>query len=155
MMATEYVCGFAFDSDEGGEDGVGRVALIRKNRPNWQAGKWNGIGGHVEPGEFSPAAMAREFREEAGVDVDGWEKFLTLRDAGGAWFVHFFRAFFPIYGKLESLTDEPVDLFWPSDLRNIDPVPNLFWLVPLAADRNWRRARGGALELVDGSGVEG
>jgi hypothetical protein len=38
---VEYVVGFAFDTD-------GRVALIRKNRPEWQAGRLNGIGGHVE-----------------------------------------------------------------------------------------------------------
>ena len=145
---TEYVCGFAFDDLAEG------VALIQKKRPAWQRGKWNGIGGHVEPGEFSLAAMAREFREEAGVEVDGWEKFLILR-GGLAWNVHFFRAFGVDLDELESRTDEKVDWFHPSVMPRIGVVPNLLWLVPLAADRNWRRARGGALELVDGSGVEG
>jgi 8-oxo-dGTP diphosphatase len=34
------------------------------------AGLWNGIGGHVEPGEGIREAARRELREEAGLDVD-------------------------------------------------------------------------------------
>ena len=57
-----YVLGFAFTTD-------GRVALIQKKRPAWQAGRLNGIGGKVEGTEHSAAAMVREFREETGVDT--------------------------------------------------------------------------------------
>src|SRR5690349_13991679 len=39
-----YALGFLFD-------GTGRVVLIRKRRPAWQAGLLNGVGGKVEPGE--------------------------------------------------------------------------------------------------------
>ena len=39
---TEYVVGFAFDKKRE------NVALIQKNRPPWQKGKLNGIGGHIE-----------------------------------------------------------------------------------------------------------
>jgi 8-oxo-dGTP pyrophosphatase MutT (NUDIX family) len=59
---TAYVCGFAFDTER-------RVYLILKNKPHWQAGLLNGIGGKIEPGETSLRAMAREFKEEAGVDI--------------------------------------------------------------------------------------
>jgi hypothetical protein len=38
----EYVCGFMFAND------FTEVALIRKNKPEWQRGKLNGIGGKVE-----------------------------------------------------------------------------------------------------------
>lgn len=31
--------------------GVREVLLIHKDRPAWQAGRWNGIGDEVEPGE--------------------------------------------------------------------------------------------------------
>jgi len=61
---THYVCGFMFSGD------YKQVLLIKKKRPDWQAGKWNGIGGHVEDSDESPAhAMAREFREETGVET--------------------------------------------------------------------------------------
>lgn len=67
---TAYVVGFAFDP-------LGKVYLIRKNRPTWQVGLLNGIGGKVEPFESSIAAMSREFFEECGVDVptDRWKLF--------------------------------------------------------------------------------
>jgi len=53
-----YVLGFMFDRD------YAEVALILKNRPAWQAGKWNGIGGKIEGDETPHAAMVREFTEE-------------------------------------------------------------------------------------------
>lgn len=40
--------------------------LIQKTKPEWQKGKWNGLGGHIEVGESPVAAMVREFEEEAG-----------------------------------------------------------------------------------------
>ena len=33
-------------------------------------GRWNGIGGHVEPGECIAASARREVREETGLDVE-------------------------------------------------------------------------------------
>lgn len=59
----DYVVGYAFRSD------YGAVALIEKRKPAWQAGKLNGIGGKIEPGESPEAAMSREFLEEAGLLV--------------------------------------------------------------------------------------
>jgi 8-oxo-dGTP diphosphatase len=53
-----YVVGFQFNN--AGD----RVALIKKGRPEWQAGLWNGIGGGVERGESAEQAMEREFQEE-------------------------------------------------------------------------------------------
>jgi 8-oxo-dGTP diphosphatase len=40
-----YACGFLFSLDRT------RVLLIRKRRPAWQAGRLNGVGGKIEPGE--------------------------------------------------------------------------------------------------------
>src|SRR3954470_21452915 len=90
----EYVCGFLFSPDRT------RVLLIRKRRPAWQAGKLNGIGGKIEPGESPAQAMSREFREEAALDLppDAWHEVLMLtgpptpNDPNG-WRGHFFRAF--------------------------------------------------------------
>lgn len=57
-VQRRYVLGFLFS-----EDGS-RVLLIWKNRPAWQAGKLNGIGGKIEDGEQPLDAMKREFVEE-------------------------------------------------------------------------------------------
>jgi len=55
-----YVLGFVFSPD------LAKVYLIRKNRPEWQAGLLNGIGGKIELGETEKEAMEREALEESG-----------------------------------------------------------------------------------------
>lgn len=59
-VEVEYVLGFMFNEDES------KVLLVHKNRPTWQAGKLNGIGGKIEAGETPLQAMEREFMEETG-----------------------------------------------------------------------------------------
>jgi 8-oxo-dGTP diphosphatase len=63
----QYVLGFAFDKYGS------RVVLIKKKRPEWQAGRWNGICGHVEKDESPSIAMSREFEEETGVVLPFYE----------------------------------------------------------------------------------
>ena len=120
-----YVCGFLFSPDRA------RVLLIRKNRPAWQAGKLNGVGGKVEPSDADPlAAMRREFREEAGLDIAEWHDVLTLTAA--EWHTHFYRAF----GDLEAaraMTDEKLEIHPTSELP-CDTIPNLHWMIPLMLD---------------------
>ena len=74
-----YVLGFMFSRD------LERVLLIRKNRPAFQAGKFNGIGGKIEgtvkPLETPLQAMVREFEEEAGQKITDW-KFLKSFHVG-------------------------------------------------------------------------
>lgn len=133
-MKTIYCLGFAFNRSQFAEQE--RVLLIRKNRPDWQKGKLNGIGGHVEPGEFPVDAMTREFREECGLDVpaNDWTRVCNLvyPDAG----VHVFSVQLcsRVIDSYKSLTDEKVRLFWVKELfPNVDQlVPNLPWLVPMA-----------------------
>lgn len=56
------------------------VLLIRKNRPQWQAGKMNGVGGKVEPGETPQGAAPRELFEETGLAmVKELTEFCTFR----------------------------------------------------------------------------
>ena len=59
----EYVVGFLFDEDARRyhKTGHGNVVLIEKNRPAWQAGRLNGVGGHIEIGETPDEAISREF----------------------------------------------------------------------------------------------
>jgi 8-oxo-dGTP pyrophosphatase MutT (NUDIX family) len=74
-----YVTGFAFTPD--GDS----VLLIKKTKPQWQAGKLNGVGGKVE--EFDAdlaAAMVREFQEETSIVTtsDQWQHFGQHQRAG-------------------------------------------------------------------------
>jgi ADP-ribose pyrophosphatase YjhB (NUDIX family) len=42
------------------------VYLLRKDHPEWQDGKLNGVGGHLQAGENYADAMSRESKEESG-----------------------------------------------------------------------------------------
>lgn len=70
----QYVLGFAFSRDH--KD----IVLISKIKPQWQAGKLNGVGGKVEPNEKRFYAMIREFKEETGVDtnITQWQLFAKM-----------------------------------------------------------------------------
>lgn len=51
------------------ENAAGAVLLVTETGP-LKAGKWSLPAGKVEPGETFAAAMAREVREETGVEVE-------------------------------------------------------------------------------------
>lgn len=129
---THYVAGFAFSSD--GK----KVVLIQKNRPKWQAGKLNGVGGHVEAGETTLAAMVREYKEETGITsvYEDWERFACVR--GSDFSVHFFAAFNDSLLGVTSLTDEVVGVFPAPPFDGVTAgypiISNLNWLIPLALD---------------------
>ncbi len=117
-----YVLGFMFS--EGGS----QVALIRKTKPEWQAGKWNGIGGKIEQGEALRTAMIREFEEETGVRHLDWKLF---GDMGGKdWLVYCFVAKGDL-SKLNTMTDEKVASFDKEGIPG-NAIINLRWLVPMA-----------------------
>lgn len=73
----EYVVGFAFDSTQS------NLMMIRKNRPDWMAGRLNGIGGKIEAGETPIQAMVRECQEEADITIENWELFHTISFENG------------------------------------------------------------------------
>lgn len=107
-----YVLGFAFTPD-------GRVALIQKRRPAWQAGRLNGVGGKVESTEHSAAAMVREFREETGVDTPekAWQ--FRGRMYGENWSVFVFTCTLEIIKNVRTMEDERVFLIYLDDLETI------------------------------------
>ena len=73
-MMNRYVVGFAFDEYQKA------VILIEKSHPEWQKGKWNGIGGKIKLGESPLQAMVREAREETGILNDfKWKHYATMR----------------------------------------------------------------------------
>lgn len=127
-LVQDYVVGLAFDRNA-------RVALIRKNRPAWQEGLYNGIGGKVEPGEKPLIAMRREFLEETGLLVADWNKVVVVDY--GADRVHFYRTeISPTeMSVLKSTTDEEVHVLGAHAAVSgwYSIVSNLAWILPLAA----------------------
>ena len=45
------------------------ILLINREKPSWM-GRWNGLGGHIEPHESPEESAKRELWEEAGVWVN-------------------------------------------------------------------------------------
>lgn len=153
-MLTEYVAGFLFSKDKK------LVLLIRKARPEWQKGKLNAIGGHIEPGESAEEAMRREFHEEVNakeVEV-AWRHKVTL--TGPGWRVYFFVATCPnyVFGGIQAsgvvfLTgrgDEKTELVHTGAIPE-DVIPNLHWLIPLCLDDDIGSAS--VIDLVRHSGT--
>src|SRR5258706_13272255 len=111
-MKTEYVCGFAFKQFRQGP----QVVLIRKNKPDWQRGKLNGVGGKVEPGEIPSEAMVREFAEETGHRCPCWRKIACLEFSEAV--VHFYCADILPLTEVTSPTDEKVEVWDVNELLN-------------------------------------
>jgi 8-oxo-dGTP diphosphatase len=108
-----------------------QVVLMRRTRPAWQAGRVNGLGGRLVPGESAAAAARREVREECGVDVAEWREVLVWEDA--EYVMHVLSAVSEQAREARTLEDQGVFL------ADVDALPsnvidNLRWLVPLALD---------------------
>lgn len=128
VPSKRYVLGFYFD-----EASDNAVLLIRKEKPDWQKGLLNGLGGSIEDGETTQAAMAREFQEEAGVKISSseWEHVITLNTK--CWELNVLRA----RGNLGSFNlwcDEgTLNLYWgiPDDLEM-----SAAWLYLMCRDKS-------------------
>ncbi|MFF2123463.1 NUDIX domain-containing protein [Kitasatospora sp. NPDC058184] len=68
-MAEEVVESIRYTADVVATTPDGRVLLIERGWPPFE-GAWALPGGHVDPGETSRDAAARELAEETGVRVD-------------------------------------------------------------------------------------
>lgn len=106
------------------------VYLIRKKRPNWQAGKLNGIGGHVKKGELPEQAMRRECLEEAGLDISDWTYICHMQ--GDDWYLHVYSTIISARDELKTMTDEEIELINMHDLITAETIPNTKFLVHMA-----------------------
>lgn len=129
---VKMVVVFIFDQDH-------RVLLIRKNRPPWQKGRLNGIGGHVETTDKNIyEAATRETLEESGLVIDPDELVWFCQGQGSLssgenYEVYFFSAFGINIEDAHSRTDEKLEIH---DSKNLpaDTIYNLNWMIPLAKD---------------------
>lgn len=145
-MQKEYVVGFPFSDDKE------LVMLLRKNKPDFQAGRLNGVGGKVE--EFDRLrnaksirvnAMEREWLEESRglIGPLDWKWFVTFQ--GNNSIVHAFKAFADTdtLMKLHGEKNDTGEVFvgFLTDFITSRPnaeanrlMPNLSWLLPMALD---------------------
>ena len=118
-----------------------RVLLGLKKR-GFGAGRWNGFGGKLVPGETVEAAAKRELYEEAGIGVHGLDKVgvLDFEFQGNPEIlqVHIFRAVVFSGEPTESeemrpqwfaIDEIPYDEMWPDDR---------YWLPLLLSGKKFR-----------------
>lgn len=126
----QYVLGFLFSLD------ATKVALIAKQKPQWQKGLWNGIGGKMEAldGSFQ-FSMTREFREETGVEIDYWDYCMVHNYSN--CYLHIFRAFSTKINDIKKQDDEVEipQVFNLSELPE-NVIPNLNWIIPMLTDES-------------------
>jgi 8-oxo-dGTP diphosphatase len=122
---TNYVCGFMFSRD------LKHVVLIKKNKPLWQEGMWNGVGGKVEEGEDWFNAMSREFLEETGVETEpiDWTYFNT--EQGEDWKVNFYYIIGPV-NYCKTVEEEEVRVMKVTHIWSHPLIDNLYKLIPQA-----------------------
>jgi 8-oxo-dGTP pyrophosphatase MutT (NUDIX family) len=125
---TLYVVGIALSED------LQDVVLVKKLRPDWQAGHFNCPGGKVEPDELPIQAMDRELEEETGLTVQAWQLLATLVCPQYNARVWFFFGTGPVH-LARTLTDETVFVLPVSGLHELPLVRSLEWLIPLAKYR--------------------
>lgn len=127
-----YVLGFLFNKP------ASHVVLIQKEKPDWQKGLLNGVGGKIENGETVEAAMVREFEEETGVQVEGheWRHFCLL--SGNDWVVHCYTAQnTAAFVAAKTMTGELVYQEAIDGLQRKRCISNLKWLIEMALDENY------------------
>lgn len=116
---NKYVVGYLFNKKD-------EVCLIEKNRPDWQKGRMNGVGGHIEDDETPEQAMIREFKEEAGATVK-WREFCFLH--GPTYELYCFTSRDDV--KVDTMTDEVISWYHIDKLPE-KILPNLKWMIPMA-----------------------
>ncbi len=142
-MVKDYVLGFVFDMY------AKKVLLMKKKKPDWQVGFFNGIGGKIEEYDYHGsgkmyAALVRECKEETSVDTHplDWRHFCTMKGVNcpdGDWNVFCLALFLKSPDDKHSfITNESELVVW-FDLDNIHVMlpkllGNIPWLVPMAID---------------------
>jgi len=122
-----YVAGFMFDPTKE------KILLIEKQKPDWQLGKLNAVGGKIEHNESPVGAMVREFKEETGIITQetDWTEFCVLTNIKQDGHVYFFKSIGNIYDAKKMEDEQPV-VCNVCCLHNYNVMYNLHWLIALA-----------------------
>lgn len=124
-----YVLGFLFNDD------FSKVVLIEKERPDWQRGCLNGLGGHLKQGEDPAPCMSREFYEESGevISSHNWKNFGRLQGEKFTVFLFAMKSSERV-ARCKTVTTEKVLVVDSKTFDGRKTVENLAWLVPLAKE---------------------
>lgn len=123
---VNYVAAFALDENN-------NILFIRKNRPDWQRGYLNGVGGKINFAETAREAMSREFLEETGIAIDkhSWIYVCELINNNGNGKVSFFTIKVPTI-DYKNQTDEQLELINYEVMAQFNLLPNIKVLVELS-----------------------
>jgi len=133
----DYVVGFLIDKARR------LVVLIEKQRPDWQIGKLNGVGGHINADEAPIDAMEREFKEETGLAMIGWKHAITM--ASRSERIFFFYADWE-GGEVRTTTDEKIIIANYSQLPR-NTLLSARWAIAIC--RDWNIARPLEIEFAN------
>lgn len=122
---TMYVGGLMFSPDHK------QVALIKKNRPEAQAGLYNAIGGKIEKDENAHQAMMREFEEETGYLAHDWYHICVLKNHH--YMVLFMHCIGPLH-ELKTTTDETIEIIDIENLQQLRVVKPLKTVINLVLE---------------------
>ncbi len=126
MKHTAYVLTFMFDINHEW------VWLIEKQKPAWQKGCLNGIGGKIEEGETHDAAAARELHEESGLLVE--QNDLTYiglmrgkNNDESSFEVHIYAG--TTFRELHTMEEEKIDCYEVCSLYQQNTIENVPMIV--------------------------
>ena len=124
----DYVLGLAFDERRK------NIVLIEKQKPDWQKGKWNAIGGKIEPSDPTPRyAMEREFWEETGVLGLIWAPLASV--VAPYWRMWVFETFSSKIWGATTMEEERVHIHNIDNiLRDPNLIDSLKFYIPLALE---------------------
>ncbi len=127
-MIANFTLGIIFSND------LEKVYLLRKDHPEFQAGKLNGVGGKLEPGETYAACMAREGKEESGHEGE-WHNLGRMRGDTEGWGPYQCEVFYSVMVKKakepHTCEQEKIEMHPVADLHKLTPemVPHLPMLI--------------------------
>jgi 8-oxo-dGTP diphosphatase len=113
-----------------------RILLMHKCKPDWQAGKLNGIGGKIEAGESPIDAMRRECYEETTVTYLTWTPVIDMYNDD--WVVFCFRIAVGL-NDMHHIVGKTVAMEEPCQIYEVDHLPctvlpNIPWLLQIHKD---------------------
>jgi 8-oxo-dGTP diphosphatase len=111
-----------------------KILVVEKNKPEWQKGKYNLLGGKVEEGETPLQAAVRELKEESGLDPGEFDMpFFAGKLEGDDYDIFCYKIgveddeLKPQAGETEKVSWQ----YWDSLATDPKLIPNLKIVIPL------------------------